>query len=84
MLKNILNQQQLEVKVFLLILHYTQDLELGSLEYMGLDSLIWNSKDVLKEWERCLAIKKQKDLKVAMIPKISLKFIEAPWNLANI
>ena len=51
---------------------------------MRRDSLIWNSKDVLKEWERCSAIKKQKDLKVAMIPKISLKFIEAPWNLANI
>ena len=37
MLKIFSNQQQLELKVLLSNLHYNQDLELGSLEYIHWD-----------------------------------------------
>ena len=40
MLKIFSNQQQLELKVLLSILHYNQDLELGSLEYIH-----WNDQN---------------------------------------
>ena len=34
MLKNFLNEQQMELKVLILILHYNQDLDLSGLEYI--------------------------------------------------